>query len=299
MRNLFLFVFLVLTWCGGVVSAEQVLPVDLHGMPVLIMIPSPKDVNVADCGTGVYLSFSNRIFLVTAAHCIFNIFSTNTTELINSRAIISSFNVKGDPSTKYSLLLDLNRLKQQGLIKRHATHDLAAIWLATMKHPFTNETVVNVPVDGVQGLVPPKAFWETWPPDSLCTMTNVSDGAEVYILGYPVELFQNGSKLPVAVDFDSPLIRKGIVSQKNQKTGKLIIDSGVYGGNSGGPVLVVDHPALGVTSFKIAGLITQFVPYETRVAPEAGITNSDMVNSGYGVAEPIDYALELMRSFSN
>jgi hypothetical protein len=50
-----------------------------------------------------------------------------------------------------------------------------------------------------------------------------------------------------------------------------------------------------MTSFKVAGLITQFVPVFTRIAPQLGVTNTNMINSGYGVAEPIDYALELMR----
>ncbi len=45
----------------------------------------------------------------------------------------------------------------------------------------------------------------------------------------------------------------------------------------------------------VAGLVTQFIPIVTRTNSEVGVTNSIMVNSGYGVAEPIDYAFELMR----
>ena len=116
-----------------------------------------------------------------------------------------------------------------------------------------------------------------------------------YILGYPVELLNNHMRSEV--DFSRALIRRGIISQRNQQTGKLIIDSGVYGGNSGGPVLIVEHQTLDMTAYKIGGLITQFVPIVTRIAPDAGVTNSYLVNSGYGVAEPIDYALELMRQY--
>jgi hypothetical protein len=99
------------------------------------------------------------------------------------------------------------------------------------------------------------------------------------------------------VDFSHPLVRKGIVSQKNEHTGRYIIDSGVYGGNSGGPVLIAKPPRLGLIEYKLIGLITQFVPVDTRVAPGIGVTNSFLMNSGYSVSEPIDYALELIEQF--
>ena len=131
----------------------------------------------------------------------------------------------------------------------------------------------------------------------------VPDGAETLILGYPTELVLRDSPdetlknlLESTVDFSSPLMRRGVISQKNQIKNLLIIDSGVYGGNSGGPVLVVSYTPTG-PMYLIAGIVTQFVPVKTRVEAEIGVTNSVMVYSGYTVAEPIDYALELMRQF--
>jgi hypothetical protein len=113
-------------------------------------------------------------------------------------------------------------------------------------------------------------------------------------------LFKLNEQVPLEVDLTQPLIRKGIISQKNDNTGKLIVDSGVYGGNSGGPALVPNHQTNmppNVTTYSIAGIVTQFVPYLTRIQPKIGITNEAIVNSGYSVVEPIDYALELMRQF--
>lgn len=118
----------------------------------------------------------------------------------------------------------------------------------------------------------------------------MANGTDSYILGFPVELLND--RFPLEVDFNYPLVRRGVISQKNQRTGKLIIDSAVYGGNSGGPVLVF-NPSNSL--FMVAGLVTQFIPIVTRTNSEVGVTNSIMVNSGYGVAEPIDYAFELMR----
>lgn len=94
----FLFsVFLLLT---VTVSGEQIFPNDLHAMPVLIEIPLADKVH-SSYGTGIYLSYhSNTVFLVTAAHCIFDVSSTNRSALINSNAIISSFISKGDRDKK-------------------------------------------------------------------------------------------------------------------------------------------------------------------------------------------------------
>jgi hypothetical protein len=167
---------------------------------------------------------------------------------------------------------------------------VAVIYIAPQIGPDSNNMTQSYRTPGVQPLFP-GGLGATHFTTDICTLfTNVPDGNETYILGYPVELFNK--KIPLEVDFDFPMIRKGIVSQKNRKTQKLIIDSGVYGGNSGGPVLILNE-----NQFKLVGLITQFVPVSTRIVPEAGVTNSVLVNSGYGVVEPIDFALELMREF--
>jgi hypothetical protein len=279
-------------------SSEQILPDGLHSMPVLIEIPLADKIH-SSYGTGVYLDESNKVFLVTAAHCLFDISSTNRLDLINSNAIISSLLAKGDTKDKNTFSLDLKRLMEEGLIKRHSNHDVAVVCLASMTKPDTNGTILDFWVNGVQALSKPEFILTTWEAKDVCVQfTNILDGNETYILGYPVELLNNQVALEGGeVDFGSPLIRKGVISQRNQQTGKLIIDSGVYGGNSGGPVLIVNHPSPGVTEFKVAGLITQFVPVSTRIFPQAGVINSVFVNSGYGVAEPIDYALELMRQY--
>jgi len=285
MRSLILSVFLVGTLISFTASSE-VLPDDLHSMPVLIEIPLQDKIH-SEYGTGIYLSESNKVFLVTAAHCIFNVFSTNKSELINTNAKLSVF-IRGKDSTdKHQLDLNLKKLMDDGFVRRHSTHDVTVIQIGIIG---TNRFIVWG--DAVRSLS--TGDFITWDVSESCkTLKDIPDGNETYILGYPVELLNN--QVQPEVDFSYPLIRKGIISQRNQRTGKLIIDSGVYGGNSGGPVLVVGHQSLDVTSYKVGGLITQFVPIMTRIAPQIGVTNSNLVSSGYSVAEPIDYALELMR----
>jgi hypothetical protein len=180
----------------------------------------------------------------------------------------------------------------EGFVRRYSTHDVAVIQLGKSIPTGTNNISQEFFENGVN-------FTNDSSVDLLLAGSNcrkfndIQDGSEAYILGYPVELLN--TNIQAEVDFSYPLIRKGIISQRNLKTGKLIIDSGVYGGNSGGPVIIIEHPFLDRTTYKIGGLITQFVPVMTRIVPQIGVTNSDLVNSGYGVAEPIDYALQLMR----
>ena len=260
-------------------------------MPVLIQIPLQDPTKVSN-GTGLYLTQSNKMFLVTAAHCIFNVSSTNNSDLLNSAAVLSSF-TRDEKTNKQVVHMDLRELKQHGLIKRHPTHDVTVLQIATLGTPQTNGTPIYWS-SGVVALTHGKLV--TWAAgDETIPSSAIPDASDVYILGYPVELLANHQYSEV--DFDSPLTRRGILSQRNNHTGKLIIDSGVYGGNSGGPVLIVQRPALDRTEFRIGALITQFVPASTRIYPQAGITNSVLVNSGYGVAEPIDFALELIAQY--
>lgn len=294
MRKLFLLCVVAVALVSRPAFTEQIFPDELHAMPVLINIPL-ADAMRSSFGTGFYLCESNRLFLITAAHCIFDPLSTNFFALINSNATISSFPAKDTFHGKNEFTLDLKLLSAEGRIKRHPSHDVAVVLLANQTTPYGDKTVMNNYVNGIR-LPPPRFPLASYSANDTCEVfTNVPDGKEVFILGYPVELLKN--EILSEVDFEFPLVRKGIISQSNRKTGKLIIDSGIYGGNSGGPVLVVQHPTPDVDAFKIVGLITQFVPVFTRMAPQANVTNSVMVNSGYGVAEPIDYALELMRQY--
>ena len=272
------------------VSADQIVPEYLNAVPVFIEIPLLDKPNCS-YGTGMYMSESNKTYLATAAHVIFDIKSTNRLQLINSNATLYSFARDEQTKGRDVVAIDLKRLLHENLIKRHRTHDVAVIRIAAYTQPLTNGPLPFKWEDGVQPKILPSNSLTTWTGEKLwMRFAEVPNGTDSYILGFPVELLNE--RFSLEVDFNYPLVRKGIISQKNQHTGKLIIDSAVYGGNSGGPVLVFSPDD---RHFKVAGLVTQFIPVMTRTNNYVGATNSIMVNSGYGVAEPIDYALELMR----
>lgn len=90
-------------------SSEQILPRELQYLPVLIEIPLADKIN-SSFGTGIFLWESNKLFLVTASHCIFDASSTNRSQLINSNAVIASLLPKKDSKDKESFALDLKQL---------------------------------------------------------------------------------------------------------------------------------------------------------------------------------------------
>jgi hypothetical protein len=68
----------------------------------------------------------------------------------------------------------------------------------------------------------------------------------------------------------------------------------VYPGNSGGPVIEVEQKGL-QWHYATIGIVSQFVPVvETWENTVHRYTNIELGNSGYSVATPIEYALELI-----
>jgi hypothetical protein len=291
MRKVILSLFLLQT-LSALSVFSQIFIDDLRRMPVLIQIPLQDGIH-SEFGTGMLLETSNKIYFVTAAHCIFDMSSTNRSQLINSIAILSSLSRSTNENDRAVQSLNLALLEQNGHIKRHAVHDITVIELATKVGTNTTEFQHN---PGILRLTP-GVNPVPWSVEDACkTFKDVPEGCDSYVLGYPVSLMLEQQS---EIDFTSPLIRKGVISQKNNFTKRLIIDSAVYGGNSGGPVLIVEQPRFGVTQFSIVGIITQYVPVEATVDVSTSTSHSALikVNSGYGVAEPIDYAIELMNQF--
>jgi len=280
-----------------VLSQQQVLPAGLISMPVLIQMPSTDGTRF---GTGLYMLASSNVFLVTAGHCIFTSLDPNDTTLLSSSMTLLSYGSDENTKLPNSIVISLPQYQREGRIKRHPTHDVAVVHVGNSESPFTNIAFYALSFHQ-------SSATHTFPTDICTLLTKVPNGSETVILGYPQELLKPEAtrlkswaeaKEKADIDFDYPLVRRGIISQKNLTKGKLIIDSGVYGGNSGGPVLIATHPSMDVTDYKIIGIITKFVPVLTRPAPEIGETNSLPVYSGYSVVEPIDYAIELMQQFS-
>jgi V8-like Glu-specific endopeptidase len=276
--------------------AQDVLPSALHAVPVLIELPTAGGISF---GTGFYMVMGTNVFLVTAAHVIFASPDPNDTTLISSTIGLLSYDTNENARLSNTFTINLSQYQKEGRIKRYPTHDVAVLYAGTSEPPYRN--VAWSAISGHQS-----SATHTWGTNECTLFSNVPDGSQTITLGYPAELLKPDAiqlqSLEKAwaeadIDFDYPLIRPGSVAQKSLSKGKIILNSDVYGGNSGGPVLIVQHPSLGVTDYRIVGLVTKFVPVLTRDEPRIGLTNTVEVYSGYSVAEPIDYAIELMRQF--
>jgi S1-C subfamily serine protease len=106
-------------------------------------------------------------------------------------------------------------------------------------------------------------------------------------MGYPRAI---GLKRFAQIEYDKPLLRRGIVAGKNVQRHTIILDCQTNGGNSGGPVIEIDRVSLVYTQFRIIGIVTQFVPWLNATLSKQDTTVS---NSGYTVAVPIDVIFEL------
>jgi len=90
----------------------------------------------------------------------------------------------------------------------------------------------------------------------------VREGADVFILGYPISI--------VGLNDNAPVYRSGIVAQKYQN-GKFLIDSNIYPGNSGSPVIIgpyIIDAETGVikpnTKTYVVGIVSNYLPYIDR-----------------------------------
>ena len=249
------------------------LPDDNLAYPVLIQQPGST-------GTGFFTNDGNRLFLVTAAHVLFD---RNTGKLFGTTITLTS--ASSDPKEKESNVLELEASAVLANIKIDKKADVAVILLAQGK----GEKATLQP--GFKHVKRTKKPLLSANVAALKTYDDVLLGNEVYIMGYPVSL----ALMPIPqIARDKPLLRSGIVAGSNDAHKTIILDSAAYGGNSGGPVIEVDEertPKGTMKHFRIIGVVIQFVPY--AVAP-----GMPPVNSGYAVAASMDRVLELMKELS-
>jgi len=97
------------------------------------------------------------------------------------------------------------------------------------------------PPEGAQWTMPlefvnltnPTSHFNSFSLQNIVNFQNLALLNEAVIVGYPRSI---GLRPSTQYEFESPLISKGIIAGINQNVQKIIVDSPVYGGNSGGPV---------------------------------------------------------------
>jgi len=258
----------------------RAIPDDNLAYPVLITLKNGSQ------GSGFFLNASKASFLVTARHVLFQ---DKSDDLLDSEAKTLSYAKDPKDKGKNEFVLDLKALKQSGEIKPHADHDVAVIRMGTKDK--SGQGTWNAP-NGVSMTQSAKSGVLGVAEGAIKRFSDVLTANQVFIFGYPSSL---GLKEFPQIDYLRPLLRTGIVAGTNDQTKTLIIDCPAYRGNSGGPVVEVEQEGSDQKLWMI-GVVSQFVPAVEKWL-ENGCAKTNVYNSGYTVAAPMDFVLELVDQF--
>ena len=184
------------------------------------------------------------------------------------------------------MTIDLSQLEKQGLVKHgEKGKDVATVRIGevdTAAHAkfVAGVMAIQIAKQGILGvgLENVKKFDQTLV------------GNDIFVFGYPSSL---GLRNSPQIDYERPLLRKGIIAGKNSIARSLIIDCAVYPGNSGGPVVEIDREGF-KTHFTIIGVVVEYIPF-AQVTGNNTIALQVLPNSGYSVVLPMDDVLELIQ----
>jgi hypothetical protein len=194
------------------------------------------------------------------------------------------------------LEINLQTLQNNGDIKPHPTADVVVLPIFDeQKKPDGSGTTNNTSVPGVTiKALDKNGSLARADLGLVYKFDQVLVGNDVLVYGYPTSV---GIPNQPQFESDRPLLRKGIVAGRNLQTRGIILDCPAYQGNSGGPVIQIEDVNLGQKQFRIIGVISQFVPFlDIWYNLREKYTNTTELNSGYSVAVPMDFVLELTQS---
>ena len=277
MKLAFLTVLLMFGTC-----IRAALPQFIAETPTLLLLPR-ADGNQAT-GSGFIYETTNKQFLITAKHVLFDIASTNKPlPLISTNLIIIGWRDGAQVRFDYNL----DAYYKQNEVRISQTRDVAVLALGTRidGNRFGFDTRFTKWTGG--------GLSRSYPTAGVRKLDAVSVGQDVFTFGYPTSV---GTEQNRQLDPLRPLARRGIVADKDTGRRQIILDVPVYGGNSGGPVIVMDEIAPQSYNFTVIGIIIEFVPFEDVWESKRfkGMSHVTWSNSGYSIVEPIESALELL-----
>ena len=266
-------------------KGQRAIPDDNLAYPVLVQRSD-------GAASGFYLNTAGSIYLVTAKHVLFD---PQRGSLRVPQVDLLSYPRNPKEAGRNILAIDLAVLLGAGEVKAHNQEDVVVVRIGTTAEGATGDaaggrrltlhpsiTVREATASGLLGVAV----------ENVKKYDDVLVGNEVIVFGYPISL---GLKELPQLDPLRPLLRAGIVAGQNPTTRSLVIDCAAYPGNSGGPVVELTREAFHV-QFKVIGVLREFVPFEEKsVNVPFGYVNRLITNSGYAVATPMDFVLELIK----
>lgn len=253
------------------------IPDDNLAYPVLILF------NTGASGSGFFLTTTKNIYLITAKHVLFDDKDIRRGDKIEVKGY--SIDLKKD--SNYTLLIDLNKFE----ILKHKIADVAAIKIGSLNETAKNKTKTIIFNDMVLVKSHKKIDIANVSLENIKKLDEIFISNDVFLYGYPTSL---GFKNIPQINYNQPLLRKGIIANLYKDLGTIILDCFVFPGNSGGPIIEVSLEVIkdGLNfSHKVIGVVSQFVPYLDKQGKDKDI---HLHNSGYSVAVCMDKVLELI-----
>jgi hypothetical protein len=263
----------------------RIIPDDNLAYPVLITLQTGSS---GSSGSGFFLNTETDSYLVTARHVLID---ESSRALRSDNAELLSYSRDPKEPTANRFRLDLAQLQSAGEMKVHASRDVAVVHMSTAVAPANGDPREAQAVPGVKVIQAAPFGIIGVARNSVKLYSDVLVANPVFLFGYPRSL---GLKSLPQLDAERPLLRRGLVAGLNDSLQSIILDCPVYPGNSGGPVLEVE-PQGPTQLLRVIGVVSQFVPNaETWLHTTHGYTNTTISNSGYSIAVPMDYVLELI-----
>lgn len=247
-------------------------------------------------GSGFLYSSGNWFYFVTAKHVVTSILQSG----IKKAYLLT--HVKGDfPDVPAEFVIDISTaILNQGLYL--SPRDVAIIRLGRsgvkfIAQPYFHEIPLDVNISGNKSY---SRMMMTVDKSEILPFANVDISEDVVVSGFPSSLNAYPDIVSPLYESDWPLLRKGIVSGKNNVTRQIVIDVPVFPGNSGGPVILVRQNNLTTKTTYIIGIVLEFIPFVSKSREEHQmVTNVNIANSGYTIVEPADTFLALVSLAEN
>ena len=249
----------------------------------------PVKITLSDgtAGTGFYLNDDPFTYLVTAKHILFKNNSTTPTAV---RAELTSYGRGPKDVSPNIIQLDIEEMFKTRNLRSHETQDVAVGRIAEIE--TKNETKLLKLYKWARSIT--SAGTGIVRIDTKAAIKKISDvfiSNDVFVYGYPSLI---GIKYFPYMNYDRPLLRKGIVAGVNLRAGSIIVDAAVNEGYRGGPVIEV-NPTDVTAKPKLIGIISGQLPFaENQMNRQSGNSGSESSNSGFAVVIPVDTILEVL-----
>ncbi len=251
-------------------------------------------------GSGCFYQDSQYLYLITAKHVLYD----NKGILKGKDGYLISYPYNAMNDQADTLIINFETLHNTRNLFGSSSSDIAVGKIAKINDLKDNKATLSY-IHGIKKVDIKGSWIRSFQKNQYDFFSALDLGDDIYVLGFPSAIGIENTK---QYDFKRPLLRKGIISGLSPKYKTFLIDCHVYGGNSGGPVIVkrdlFDFSQKGrivrIQELKLIGIVAEFVPFkEVWENKNYQITNIEVDNSGYAVIIPLDPAFELIKVMNN